>query len=199
LSLFMGLAGSGALVSGDQASPLPSPISPAYQSGQGEGVEGFELIGKTAPDWEITEWIGSPPLSLASLRGKVVLVRWFAGSGCPYCSATAPALNRLHQEFASRGLVVIGLYHHKAPGKLSLASVRELAREYGFEFPVGVDRDWRTLKEWWLNGHERSFTSVSFLLDRQGIIRQVHPGGVMAIGTPDYRAMRSKIEELLRR
>ena len=199
LLLLAGLAGSGPFVSSGPASPLPSPASSSYQSVTGEGVEGFELIGTAAPEWEISEWIGSPPLSLASLRGKVVLVRWFAGTGCPYCGATAPALNRLHQDFAGRGLVVIGLYHHKAPGKLSLESVRQLARGYGFEFPVGVDRDWRTLKEWWLNGHNRSFTSVSFLLDRQGIIRQVHPGGAMAIGTADYEAMRSKIEELLRR
>ena len=106
LSLFVGLAGCGPFLFGDQASPLPLPVSSPHQSEQGEVVEGFELIGTTAPDWEITEWIGSPPLSLAALRGKVVFVRWFAGTGCPYCSATAPALNRLHQDFARRGLVV---------------------------------------------------------------------------------------------
>ena len=197
LWLFVGLAGCGLGVSVGRTSPLPSD-APSKPQSEGKIVEGSGLIGTRPPEWEIGEWIGSAPVSLASLRGKVVLVRWFAGAGCPYCAATAPALNRLHQDFASRGLVVIGLYHHKAPGKLDLASVRELAREYGFEFPIGIDRDWRTLREWWLDGRERSFTSVSFLLDRRGIIRQVHPGGVMAIGTPDYAAMRSKIEELLR-
>jgi thiol-disulfide isomerase/thioredoxin len=199
LSLFVGWAGGGLWVSGGQASTLLPQAAPKPQPEERRVVEGSELIGTKPPEWDIREWIGSAQVSLASLRGKVVLVRWFAGSGCPYCAATAPALNRLHQDFARRGLIVIGLYHHKAPGNPNLAAVRELAREYGFEFPVGVDRDWRTLREWWLDGHDRSFTSVSFLLDREGAIREVHPGGVMAIGTPDYAAMRSKIEELLRR
>jgi peroxiredoxin len=199
LSLCLGLAAGGLGIARGRASQLPSQALPKPQPEERGVAEGSELIDTKPPEWEIDEWIGSAPVSLASLRGKVVLVRWFAGSGCPYCSATAPALNRLYQDFARRGLVVIGLYHHKAPGKLDLAAVRELAREYGFEFPVGIDRDWRTLREWWLDGHERGFTSVSFLLDRRGIIRQVHPGGVLAIGTPDYAAMRSKIEGLLRR
>ena len=199
LSLCVGLVAGGLGIARERASALLSQAAPKPQPEERAVAEGSELIGTKPPEWDIREWIGSAPVSLASLRGKVVLVRWFAGAGCPYCAATAPALNRLHQDFASRGLVVIGLYHHKAPGKLDLASVRELAREYGFEFPIGIDRDWRTLGKWWLDGHERSFTSVSFLLDRRGIIRQVHPGGVMAIGTPDYAAMRSKIEELLRR
>ena len=39
--------------------------------------EGAELIGTRAPEWDVAEWIGSPPLELSALRGKIVLVRWF--------------------------------------------------------------------------------------------------------------------------
>ena len=43
---------------------------------------------------------------------------------------------------------------------------------------MAVDRDWKTLDRYWLNGHpERDWTSVSFLIDRQGAIRWVHGGG----------------------
>ena len=159
--------------------------------------EGAELIGRPAPGWDVTEWIGSPPLAFASLRGKVVLVRWFMSTECPYCTATAPALNALHAEYGGRGLAVIGMYHHKRREPLDLDKVRGWAHDFGFVFPVAVDRDWRTLRRWWLDGHERRFTSVSFLVDRKGIIRHIHPGGTLALGTPDYAAMRAKIEALL--
>jgi peroxiredoxin len=145
----------------------------------------------------VHDWIGSPPMSLAGLRGKVVLVRWFTSPDCPYCHATAPALNRFHHDYARRGLVVVGMYHHKSDDPLTLDAVRGWVREYGFQFPVGVDRDWRTLRRWWLNGTKRAFTSVSFLIDRRGAIRQIHPGGTLALDTPDFRSMQAKIEQLL--
>jgi hypothetical protein len=43
----------------------------------------------------------------------------------------------------------------------------------------------------------RSFTSVSFLIDRRGVIRHVHQGGKLAPDTDDFRVMRAKIEALL--
>ena len=159
--------------------------------------EGAELIGTPAPEWDATEWIGSPPLKLSALRGKVVLVRWFTSSDCPYCTASAPALNQLHADYARRGLVVIGMYHHKRPEPLTTEGARGWTRELGFRFPVAVDRDWRTLNRWWLGARKRAFTSVSFLIDRRGIIRHIHPGGRLALGEPDFTAMRAKIEELL--
>lgn len=173
---------------GAAGATAPSPVA-----------EGAEFVGKAAPPWELGDWIGSPPLTLASLRGKVVLVRWFTDTDCPYCTLTAPALNRLHQDYAARGLVVVGIYHHKRPEPLQLAAVRGWVRDYRFTFPVAVDRDWRTLRRWWLDGHHRAFTSVSFLIDGGGVIRYVHPGGSLALGSADFDALRSKIEEILPR
>ncbi|MEA2698424.1 MAG: hypothetical protein QOI66_2695 [Myxococcales bacterium] len=174
---------------------LAVPIVAAV--GSPKASDGTELIGTPAPPWNVSEWIGSKPLDLADLRGKVVLVRWFMSTDCPYCTATAPALNQLHHQFNDKGLVVIGMYHHKNPEPLDPKKVRGWTRDFGFEFPVAIDRDWRTLHRWWLDGHKRDFTSVTFLIDQNGTIRRIHPGGTMALGTKDYDLMRSAIADLL--
>jgi hypothetical protein len=71
-------------------------------------------------------------------------------------------------------------------------------KRYGYKFPVAIYTDWRTLKDWWLDGHERNFTSVSFLIDKQGTIRFIHPGGKYEPGSQGEREMRAKIETLLK-
>jgi peroxiredoxin len=156
-----------------------------------------DVVGRPAPPWQIKQWINAPPLELPSLRGSVVLVRWFMSPDCPFCSATAPSLNRLHTLYKDRGLVVVGMYHHKGQEPLKPGDVESYVRHFGFQFPVAVDDDWKTLKRWWLDGRERRWTSVSFLLDRKGIIRRVHLGGRYALEDPDYEKVRGWVEELL--
>jgi peroxiredoxin len=155
------------------------------------------LVGTEPPEWTAEEWIGSPPLTLASLRGKVVLVRWFMGPACPHCSATAASLRALHTDFAARGLAVVGLYHHKEETPLTVERYRERAGAFGFPFPVALDRDWKTLRAWWLAGNEREFTSVTFLLDKHGRVRGIHPGGRFELKDPSYGAIRRGVEALL--
>ncbi len=137
---------------------------------------GAELIGTKAPRWEGVEWLNTKPLRLEDLRGKVVLVRWWTDT-CSYCRRSAPALNEFHARYARRGLIVIGMYHPKPIDRLITASeIREAAQERGFDFPIAIDRGWSVLRHWWLDGGHRSATSVSFLIDRHGVIRHIHPG-----------------------
>lgn len=155
------------------------------------------LVGTRPKEWKAEEWLNTPPRTLADLRGNVVLVRWFMGTSCPMCSATAASLKQLQHDYASRGLVVVGMYHHKDEDRpLSRELVEGYARDYGFTFPIAIDRDWRTLRSWWLT-RERAFTSVTFILDKQGRIRAVHQGGRYAPGEPDFEAVRRAVERLL--
>ncbi len=138
--------------------------------------EGAELIGTQAPGWEKAEWLNDEPIRLRDLRGKVVLVRWWTDT-CPFCRRSAPALNEFHERYAAGGLVLIGMYHPKPIQRPITADlVRDAAEERGFRFAIAIDRDWSILRRWWLDGARRRATSVSFLIDRRGAIRYVHPG-----------------------
>lgn len=136
-----------------------------------------ELLDKPARAWSFDRWVDSPPLTLASLRGKVVLVRWF-NTNCRYCGNTLPALEALRTRYAAQGLVVVGVFHPKPMGPVSDAVVRSTARKLGFNGPLAVDEHWSTLDRWWLANHpERNWTSVSFVIDRDGLVRWAHGGG----------------------
>ncbi len=196
MALVLGLLAAVAC-STSQKAPSPARIETLAAETKPVAQEGDELLGTKAHEWSVDHWMSSPPLRLADLRGRVVLVRWFMSTECPLCSATAPSLRAFDEEFRDRGLSVIGLYHHKDDAPLEPAKVETYVRKYGYEFPVAIDTDWRTLKDWWLDGHSRTFTSVSFLIDKQGTIRFIHPGGKYEPGGVDERRMRAKLELLL--
>jgi len=165
---------------------------------------GKEVLGQAAPAFQISQWLHSPPLQPKDLQGKVVLVRFWTDT-CPYCARTAPVLNQLQSEYASRGFQVIGIFHPKPPQNVPSARVQKAVERFGFVFPIGVDAEWKTLKNWWLDAGKHRWTSVSFLLDRQGMIRHIHPGGDYypdlqnrdSEANQDYLKMREAIEKLL--
>jgi peroxiredoxin len=166
---------------------------------------GDAVVGRPAPEWGPHRWVQGGPLTLAGLRGKVVLVRFFMSAECPYCRGTAPSLNELYREFGPAGLVVVGMFTPKPrPRPTSVEEVRQHVEAYGFRFPVAVDDDWSALRALWLDRvPDAAFTSSSLLIDKQGIVRHVHPGGMFARDGPDpqarrdYDALRAAIEGLL--
>jgi peroxiredoxin len=163
------------------------------------GAEGEkELIGTLASEWEVKDWFHTKPIRLQDLRGKVVLVRFWTAPGCSFCAASAPTLKEFYEKYHNQGLEVIGFYHHKSTSPLHPEEVQKYAQNFGFEFPVAIDYDWKTLRRWWFEKTEGAWTSVSFLIDKKGKIRHIHPGGQYVKGDPDYVALRAKVEELLK-
>lgn len=137
---------------------------------------GDDRIGLPAPPLALRLWLHSQPLEMDALKGKVVLIRWWT-DGCPFCAATAPSLRQFDRKFGNRGLAVIGIFHPKPAGDWNVARLRAAAEQKGFTFPVALDGDWTALRRWWPDPESRGWTSVSFLVDKKGIIRYVHPGG----------------------
>jgi thiol-disulfide isomerase/thioredoxin len=144
--------------------------------GAADFSRGEDRLGVAAPRLELKHWLHSPPLEMQALRGKVVLIRWWT-EGCPFCVATAPALRQLDGKYRSRGLEVIGIFHPKPAGDWSVERMRLASDGLGFSFPVALDPDWSALRRWWPDLEKRGWTSVSFVVDKKGIIRYVHPGG----------------------
>lgn len=165
-----------------------------------------QIIGTKAPEWSLDRWVNSKPLSVQDLKGKVVLVRWWLET-CPYCRATAPSLNEFHEKYAKKGLVIIGMYHPKPYGRrVSREEVTRYSEVKDFKFPIAIDEEWATLKRYWFDQGGEAFTSVSFIIDREGLIRYIHPGGSYnAEGLPhndpqwrhDYHDVKAMLELLL--
>ena len=157
-----------------------------------------DLFDTHPSELQLDNWINSKPLSLTDLRGRVVLIRWWTGPDCPFCSASSIALNEWYTKYRDQNFILIGIYHHKKDSPLSIKQVKNLVIEFGFEFPVAIDTNWRMLNQWWLNNQEREWTSVSFLLDHTGKIRHIHEGGSYVKGDQEYSELEDQIKLLLK-
>ncbi|MEK7468144.1 MAG: redoxin domain-containing protein [Planctomycetota bacterium] len=175
--------------------PDPPPAASTWQP-----AEGREMLGTPAPEFSgLSDWTNSEPFTLAALRGKAVLVRFWT-TGCSLCRHTAPALNDLDRRFRGKGLVVLGIHHPKEPASREAAYWRSAAQRYGFTFALAQDQEWATVNSWWLERETKhSFTSATFLVDRSGVIRWLHPGGEFfdAEGEPGdaYRSLLTAVEK----
>jgi peroxiredoxin len=181
LGFFLGL---GLLIGLTFMAPLSSSASDWHPA------KGQELLGTPAPEFRGLSWVQGGPLTLAQLRGKPVLIRfWLAG--CPLCENSAEALNYLDQKYGPSGLVVIGIHHPKSEAVKSAAVVQEAAQKLGFKFAIAQDNGWQTINAIWLRDAKRKFTSATLLLDKNGRICWLHDGGILHMEGEDSAAFAS--------
>ena len=130
-------------------------------------VVGVESGPATTPAYAFVSLDGEE-LSAESLRGKVVLVNFWA-TWCTPCRVEMPALQRMHERHAPAGFVVVGL----AVDRASTQAVRDFVRERGVTYPIAhVGSEAEALF-----GGVRGYP-MSFLLDRTGKIRHTVIGPV---------------------
>lgn len=110
------------------------------------------------------------PITLADLRGKVVLLDIWTYS-CINCQRTLPYINEWHDKYKDDGLVIIGLHTPEFAFEKVQKNVEEAVKRFGIEYPVVLDNDYST----W-NAYGNRYWPRKYLIDVDGFIIYDHIG-----------------------
>ena len=139
---------------------------------------------------EANAWINSKPLTLAGLRGKVVLLDFWT-FGCWNCYRSFPWLNDVEQQFAGEPFQVIGIHAPEFDHERVRDNVIAKVAEFDLHHPVMLDND---LSYWRAIGNR--YWPTFYLLDKQGRVR-AYTIGETHRGDHNATTIEQKIRELL--
>jgi cytochrome c biogenesis protein CcdA/thiol-disulfide isomerase/thioredoxin len=153
-----------------------------------DGATKLESCG-TAPDIKgIAGWLNTPggaPVDLKSLRGKVVLVDFWAYS-CINCQRAIPHVVDWYDKYKGLGLEVIGVHSPEYAFEKNPGNVASGADDLGITYPVALDNNLST----WTNYRNR-YWPAEYLIDPNGTVRHIK------FGEGDYDVTENLIRELL--
>lgn len=141
---------------------MPQPISP--EAGLAPGTDKLRSLARA------TEWLNSPPLTEAGLRGKVVLVQ-FGTYTCINWLRTLPYVRAWAGKYRDQGLVVIVVHAPEFGFEKNLDNVRRATQAIGVRLPVAVDNKheiWRAF--------DNNYWPALYLVDADGRLRHHHFG-----------------------
>ena len=131
------------------------------------------------------EWLNSPPLTAAELRGKVVLIDFWT-FGCSNCRNALPHVRDWHRKYKDQGLVVVGVHSPEFAYEKSLPNLKRALGELDVPFPVALDNDFTV---WRAFGNK--YWPAHYFVDARGQIRFRH------FGEGDYDKQEQVIRQLL--
>ncbi len=152
------------------------------------------LAAATAPEIFVRDWIDQKPQTLTALRGRVVLLDFWA-TWCTPCRVALPYMNEWHERYKNRGLTILALtqYHGSVNGRAAsanaeLSMLRRYKRAEGMRYAVGVDGTGTTSVSY-------NVTSIptAVLIDRKGRVRFISVGSTQT----DMDEIGQMIERLL--
>jgi thiol-disulfide isomerase/thioredoxin len=132
-----------------------------------------------------TEWLNSPPLSAASLRGKIVLIDFWTYT-CINWLRSLPYVRAWAEKYRDQGLVVIGVHTPEFAFEKDIDNVRRAAQDMRLAYPIAIDNDytiWRAFKN--------QYWPALYFVDAQG--RQRHH----QFGEGAYEQAEEMIQQLL--
>jgi cytochrome c biogenesis protein CcdA/thiol-disulfide isomerase/thioredoxin len=128
---------------------------------------------------------GTMPLTLASLRGKVVLVDFWTYS-CVNCVRTLPYLRAWYDAYQDKGLVIVGVHTPEFEFEKNTANVARAIHDLGVTWPVVQDNDYA---EW--TAYANQYWPAHYFIDAKGRVRYFH------FGEGEYDVSEKVIQELL--
>lgn len=139
-----------------------------------------KLVGKPAPPIKVGEWLGQTPPPLAELKGKVVLIDFWA-TWCGPCLRAVPHTNEIMDRYKDKGVVVLGICCTRTGKGGPMA---DAARKTGMKYPTAQDLQNQSANAWGVQ-----WWPFYVIVDREGIVR--------AAGLkPDYLA--KALDEILK-
>ena len=170
--------------SGQQKSFVPATI--VEDNGTITRVQIDKSQFKLAPELtNVNGYINSEPITLADLRGKVVLVDFWTYS-CINCIRTIPYLNAWHEKYADNGLVIVGVHTPEFEFEKDYNNVKAAVEKFDIKYPVAQDNE----KGTW-EAYENRYWPRKYLIDNEGYIRYDH------IGEGAYAETEKVIQSLL--
>lgn len=144
-------------------------------TGGGEGmVAGDKLVEEVkappAPEISGGTWINSDPLTLNSLRGRVVIVDFWT-FGCYNCRNTLPSLKSWDARYRDKGLTIIGVHTPELEIERNIETVRREIAKLDIRYPIVTDNDNAT----W-NAYKVEAWPTWFVIDKAGRVRWMHVG-----------------------
>jgi cytochrome c biogenesis protein CcdA/thiol-disulfide isomerase/thioredoxin len=152
------------------------------------GGSGLEQCGAAPAFAGIQQWLNTPggtPVSMTALKGKVVLVDFWAYS-CINCQRELPHAEAWSKNYAADGFEVIGVHTPEYAFEHVPSNVAAGTRRIGLTFPVALDNAYDT----W-NAYDNQSWPAAYLIDATGQIRHV------SIGEGDYTGEEQLIRQLL--
>jgi peroxiredoxin len=153
----------------------------------------LKRIYAMAPEFaEVKHWVNSQPLTMSELRGKVVLVHFYAFQ-CHNCHANFEIYKRWHKELADQGVAVVGIQTPETKRERDPDAVRNAARERELEFPVLVDLESDNWKAW-----GNTMWPTVYVVDKNGYIRHWWQGEMNWKGATADKTIEGVVSGLLK-
>lgn len=134
----------------------------------------------------ISGYINTPHITMADLKGKVVVVDFWTYT-CINCIRTIPYLNAWYDKYSDDGLVILGVHSPEFQFEKDYNNVKAAVEKFGIKYPVVQDNDMSTWR-----AYKNNFWPHKYIVDHEGYVRFDH------IGEGGYDETERVIQELLK-
>jgi thiol-disulfide isomerase/thioredoxin len=139
---------------------------------------------------QASEWLNSPALTLGGLKGKVVLVEFWAFD-CVNCRRTVAWLHNVQEKYAAQNFTIISVHTPELAQERSTENVLKAIAQQHITYPVMLDADY----SYW-NALNNQYWPALYLIDAKGriVARAI---GELHTGESSARDFEQKIDQAL--